>query len=274
MMGSPIGGMDIEELVEINPNQIHTIPIDIVEGIQKGQSEKMAKLLGFKGSAIKDAQEQIHALYEMLIGEDALQVEINPFVQTKNFKTADGNIIMGKVYCVDAKIDIDENAAFRHKELFAKRDFTMEDPREVEASQINLNYIGLDGHIGCLVNGAGLAMATMDIIKLYGSTPANFLDVGGRASVKQVKQAFRILTKDPEVHAILVNIFGGIMKCDVIARGIVQAASNLNLSVPLIVRLEGTRMDIGKRILADSGLNIILANNLDEAAAKAVAAVS
>jgi succinyl-CoA synthetase beta subunit len=199
----------------------------------------------------------------LFIEEEATQVEINPLVQTTD----------GQVYCVDAKILFDDNASFRHQELHEMRDTSMEDPREVEASKFNLNYIGLDGNIGCMVNGAGLAMATMDIIQNKGGQPANFLDVGGNASEKQVEEAFRILTADPKVKALLVNIFGGIMKCDIIANGIVNAAKNIKLSVPLVVRLEGTNVEKGNQILMDSGIAIVTANNLDQAAEKAVAAL-
>jgi len=202
-------------------------------------------------------------MYEMFIKLDCTQVEINPFVLASN----------GKIYCVDAKLNFDDNASYRQKDVFALRDTSMEDPREVAASAFNLNYVGLDGSIGCMVNGAGLAMATMDIIKLHGGSPANFLDVGGGASAKQVEEAFKILTADPKVKGLLVNIFGGIMKCDVIAEGIITAARNINLKVPLVVRLEGTNVQKGIQMLKDSGLPIISATNLDDAAKKAVAAI-
>lgn len=235
-----------------------------MKGITPDTTEKVARVLGFEGEDLKDAQEQISKLYDLFIGCDATQVEINPFVVT----------LGGKVFCVDAKINFDDNAAFRHQKLFALRDFSMEDSREVAAAEYNLNYIGLDGNIGCMVNGAGLAMATMDIIKLHGGEPANFLDVGGGANEKQVAEAFKILTSDPKVKAILVNIFGGIMKCDVIAQGILAAAKTISLQVPLVVRLEGTNVERGLQILNESGLNIITANNLDDAAIKAVGAIS
>lgn len=257
------GGMDIEEVAEKDPEAIFTQPIDIKEGIQDWQTEKVAQTLGFTGEALKDAQVQMKNLYNLFIGCDATQVEINPLVQTTD----------GLVFCVDAKITFDDNAAYRHKELFALRDTSMEDPREVEASKADLNYVGLDGEIGCLVNGAGLAMATMDIINLHGGSPANFLDVGGGATEKQVEQAFRILTADKNVKGILVNIFGGIMKCDIIAQGVVNAARTLNLTIPVIVRLEGTNVDKGNEILASSGLDIITGTDLDDAAIKAVAAI-
>jgi succinyl-CoA synthetase beta subunit len=263
MVASPQGGMDIEEVAESDPDAIYTRPIDIVKGIQPEDTEYIGRVLGFEGEQLKDAQEQMANMYELFIGEDATQVEINPFVVDDQ----------GLVYCVDAKINFDDSAAFRHKDLFAQRDFSMEDPREVEASKSHLNYIGLDGNIACMVNGAGLAMATMDIINLHGGSPANFLDVGGGADEKQVEQAFKLLSSDPNVQAILVNIFGGIMKCDVIATGIVNAAKNLELAVPLVVRLEGTNVEIGNQILADSGLPIITASDLDDAAIKAVQAI-
>jgi len=203
-------------------------------------------------------------LYDLFRNTDATQVEINPIVEIDN----------GDVYCVDAKINFDDNASFRQKDIYDFRDPTEEDPREVEASKHNLNYIGMDGNIGCMVNGAGLAMATMDIIKLYKGEPANFLDVGGGASEDQVVESFKILTSDPQVKAILVNIFGGIVKCDMIAQGIVNAAKKVKLSIPLVVRLEGTNVDSGKKILKESGLAIIPASDLDDAAQKAVASLT
>mmetsp|Transcript_9631 Transcript_9631/g.14034 ORF Transcript_9631/g.14034 Transcript_9631/m.14034 type:complete len:444 (+) Transcript_9631:30-1361(+) len=264
IVASQQGGMDIEEVAEKDPNAIFTQPVDIKEGIQDSQTHYVATALGFEGEALKDAQTQMKNLYNLFIACDATQVEINPLVETKD----------GKIFCVDAKINFDENAAYRHKDLFAMRDTSMEDPREVEASKSNLNYVGLDGQIGCMVNGAGLAMATMDIIQLHGGSPANFLDVGGGATEQQVEEAFRLLTSDNKVKGILVNIFGGIMKCDVIAQGIVNAARTLSLQVPLVVRLEGTNVDKGNEILANSGLPIITASDLDDAAIKAVAAIS
>lgn len=258
------GGMDIEDVAENSPEAIMTYPIDIEAGITDADTLKVATALGFEGEVLKDAQEQMKNLYNLFIGCDATQVEINPLVQTTD----------GLVYCVDAKINFDENAEFRQKEAFAGRDSSMEDPREVEAQKFNLNYIGLDGNIGCMVNGAGLAMATMDIIQLKGGSPANFLDVGGGADAKQVEEAFKILTADPNVKGLLVNIFGGIMKCDVIAEGIVTAAKNVGLNVPLVVRLEGTNVDLGVKLLQDSGLPIITATDLDDAAIKAVKAIA
>jgi succinyl-CoA synthetase beta subunit len=264
MVASTQGGMDIEEVAHSNPEAIFTQPIDIEKGVQPSDTEKVARVLGFKGQELVDVQEQMANLYKLFIASDATQVEINPLVVTKN----------GKVYCVDAKITFDDNAEFRQKPIYALRDTTMEDPREVEASKSSLNYIGLDGNIGCMVNGAGLAMATMDIIQLHGGKPANFLDVGGGANAKQVEEAFKLLQSDPNVKALLVNIFGGIMKCDVIAEGIITAAKNVGLKVPLVVRLEGTNVQLGLKLLQESGLPIITATDLDDAAIKAVKAIS
>jgi len=263
MVGSPSGGMDIEEVAEKTPNLIFTEPIDIKKGLNPASTKRMAEKLGFPASQIADVQEQMQNLYNLFLKCDATQVEINPLVVTKD----------GKVYCVDAKINFDDNASFRQEALFAQRDYSMEDPREVAASKFNLNYIGLDGSIGCMVNGAGLAMATLDIIKLHGGSPANFLDVGGGASEKQVEEAFKILTADPKVKCILVNIFGGIMKCDIIAQGIVNAAKTVGLKIPLVVRLEGTNVDKGLAILNASALKALTAKDLDQAAIKAVGAL-
>jgi succinyl-CoA synthetase beta subunit len=288
MVASKRGGMDIEEVrtaalparkralvsharmylvsqvAAESPGDIYSEAIDILKGLGAEQAKKMALRLGFEGAQADDAADQMVKLYRLFIERDATQVEINPFVVATN----------GKVYCVDAKINFDDNAAFRQQALFAMRDKSMEDPREVAASEHSLNYIGLDGNIGCMVNGAGLAMATMDIIKLHGGLPANFLDVGGGANEQQVEEAFKILTKDPRVKAILVNIFGGIMKCDIIATGIVNAARKIHLKHPLVVRLAGTNVELGNKILRDSGLSAITASNLDDAAKKAVLALS
>jgi len=265
VVASTSGGMDIEEVAHKTPDKIFTVPIAINSDAKKVEQimGSVSKYLGFTGSQATDATDQMQRLYNLFLGEDATQVEINPFVVAGN----------GKVYCVDAKINFDDNASFRHESLFAQRDFSMEDPREVAASKFNLNYIGLDGNIGCMVNGAGLAMATMDIIKLHGGSPANFLDVGGGANEKQVEEAFKILTSDPKVKALLVNIFGGIMKCDTIANGIVAAAKSVGLKIPLVVRLEGTNVELGNKILANSGLPIITARDLDQAALQAVKAL-
>jgi len=219
------------------------------------------KKLGFKD--ISQAQEQMSRLYDLFLKCDATQVEINPMVETDT----------GKVYCVDAKINFDDNASFRQKEIFSWRDTAEEDPREVAASKFDLNYIGMDGNIGCMVNGAGLAMATMDIIKLYNGSPANFLDVGGGANTTQITEAFKIISSDPQVKAILVNIFGGIMKCDIIANGIVQALKQVQIKQPVVVRLAGTNVDLGQKILKESGFNLTTASDLDDAAQKAVKAI-
>lgn len=264
LVASKQGGMDIEEVAESDPDAIVTRPVDIIKGIQDEDTLFIAEALGLEKDVFPEAQAQMAALYDLFIKNDATQVEINPLVQTKGD---------GKIFCVDAKITFDENASFRHKELFAQRDFAMEDPREVEASKSDLNYIGLDGEIGCMVNGAGLAMATMDIIQMHGGSPANFLDVGGGANEDQVEKAFGILNSDPNVKAILVNIFGGIMKCDVIAQGIVNAAKKLDLKLPVVVRLEGTNVEIGNQIIKDSGMKIISAADLDDAAVKAVKSI-
>jgi len=260
---SPKGGMEIEEVAHTSPQDIHNQAIDIKEGIQDHHTKRVAEMLGFTGAEVADAQVQMKNLYKMFIAEDCTQIEVNPFVIASD----------GKVYCVDAKLGFDDNASFRHEALFKQRDFTQEDPREVAAAAFNLNYVGLDGNIGCMVNGAGLAMATMDIIKLHGGEPANFLDVGGGANEKQVEEAFKILTADPKVKALLINIFGGIMKCDIIAKGIIQAAKNINLKHPLVVRLAGTNVELGNKLLAESGIKVITANDLDDAAKKAVAAL-
>lgn len=264
IVASPKGGMDIEAVAEEHPDQIFHEVIDFTKGPQPEQTKRIAEKLGFTGKDVALAQEQMHRLYELFLKSDATMVEVNPFAVTPE----------GKIYCVDAKINFDDNAAFRQKEIFAYRDTTQEDPREVAAHKFDLNFVGMDGNIGCMVNGAGLAMATMDIIKLHKGTPANFLDVGGGANEKQVTEAFKILDSDPRVKAILVNIFGGIMKCDIIAKGIVAACQQIHLRVPLVVRLAGTNVELGKQILQSSGLNIITADDLDQAAQKAVAAIS
>ncbi|EDQ91045.1 uncharacterized protein MONBRDRAFT_21309 [Monosiga brevicollis MX1] len=263
LVGSPEGGVDIEEVAERSPELIFKEPVDINEGVQDAQLERMATNLGFTGAKHEKAKKEMKQLYELFMGVDASQVEINPFAETPD----------GRVLCFDAKINFDDNAAFRQQKIFAMRDTAEEDPREVEASKFNLNYIGMDGNIACLVNGAGLAMATMDIIKHHGGEPANFLDCGGGVTEQMVANAFRILTSDQQVEAILVNIFGGIVNCATIASGIVFACREVELQLPLVVRLEGTNVEGGKQILADSKLPIIFAADLDEAAQKAVAAV-
>lgn len=257
------GGTSIEELAEKYPDMIIKVPIDVFEGITDKQAMEVVKGLDLKKADKSAAADQVKKLYELFVKSDCTQVEINPLAET-----ADGTLV-----AADAKLNFDDNSAYRQKEIFSWRDQTQEDPREVMAAKADLNYIGLFGEIGCMVNGAGLAMATMDIIQLHGGTPANFLDVGGNANKGQVVEAFKILTSDAKVKAILVNIFGGIMKCDVIAEGIVGAAKEVELKVPLVVRLEGTNVDLGKSILKESGMTIITADDLDDAAAKAVASL-
>jgi succinyl-CoA synthetase beta subunit len=257
------GGMDIEEVAHKTPEKIHTFQIEPVAGYSPYIGNEIAVALGVKGDAAKQLGKVVKGLYDAFIAKDMSLLEINPLVVTK-----DGNII-----CLDAKLNFDDNSLYRHKDVQALRDLDEEDPAEVEASKYDLSYIKLDGEIGCMVNGAGLAMATMDIIKLYGSEPANFLDVGGGATKEKVTQAFKIIVSDPNVKGILVNIFGGIMKCDIIAEGIIAAAKEISLSVPLVVRLEGTNVELGKQILAKSGLAITSADNLADAAEKVVKAV-
>jgi len=244
------------------PEKIIREPVDRLAGLQPYQARKLAKQLGFTSAQMKPAAKLFEGLYRTFLALDLSMVEVNPLVVTKE----------GEVLALDAKFNFDDNALFRHPEIVALRDIGEEDPREVEASKFGLNYIGLHGNIACLVNGAGLAMATMDIIKFYGGNPANFLDVGGGASEEQVTEAFKILVADENVKAILVNIFGGIMKCDVIAQGIVNAVKTVQLPVPLVVRLEGTNVAAGKKIIADSGLPVTTADDLADAAQKAVKA--
>lgn len=263
IVASTEGGMDIEEVAATRPEAIIREHIDPALGILPFQALKIAVALGLTGPLLRQATKLITNVYKLFAALDCSLVEINPLVVTTD----------DRVCALDAKFNFDDNALYRHPEIMEMRDETEEDPREVEAGKYDLNYIGLDGNIGCMVNGAGLAMATMDIIKYYGGEPANFLDVGGSATEEMVTNAFRILTSDKNVKALLVNIFGGIMRCDVIAQGIVAAAKNIDMKIPLVVRLEGTNVEIGKKILADSGIAIIPADNLDEAAQKAVAAV-
>jgi len=264
MVGSPDGGVDIEEVAESNPDSIKAIPVDIEAGLQAAEIDAMVAHLEFEGDQATQAKDQIAKLYDLFIKMDTTQVEINPFAVTPQ----------GEVVCFDAKIGFDDNAAFRQKEIFAIGDTSEDDPREVAAAKLGLNYVGMDGNIGCLVNGAGLAMATMDIIKLYGGEPANFLDCGGGVSTEGVTAAFNIITTDPQVKAILVNIFGGIVNCATVAEGIVQACKATNLELPLVVRLEGTNVEAAREILANSGLPIINAEDLDDAAIKAVATLT
>jgi succinyl-CoA synthetase beta subunit len=263
MIVSTEGGVDIEAVAHDTPEKIKTITIDPLTGLTDADAQAAAAALQLSGDTAAQAADTVKKLYAAFIAEDMSMLEINPLVETPN----------GDILVLDAKLSFDSNALFRHPDIEALRDETEEDPAEVEASKYDLAYIKLDGNIGCMVNGAGLAMATMDIIKLNGEFPANFLDVGGGASKEKVTAAFKIILKDPAVKGILVNIFGGIMKCDIIADGIVAAAKEVNLSVPLVVRLEGTNVEQGKAILAGSGLAIVPANDLGDAAAKIVAEV-
>lgn len=256
------GGTSIEDLAESHPEKIIKMKVDLKAGLTTAQALELAEGLKVSGSK-EDAAKQLQALYQVFVQSDCTMLEVNPLAETDAHE----------LVAADAKLNFDDNAEYRQKELFALRDHSQEDPREVAAGKFDLNYIGLDGNIGCMVNGAGLAMATMDIISLHGASPANFLDVGGNASEQQVVEAFKILTADSKVKALLVNIFGGIMKCDVIASGIVNAAKQVGIKVPLVVRLEGTNVEAGKEILDSSGLNIIAADDLDDAAQKAVAAL-
>lgn len=264
MIGCSEGGTSIEDLAERSPEKIVRVAVDPARGCTAEQAETMAKGLGVKPHKIASAAKQIASLYDLFAKCDCTMLEVNPLAEDAE---------SGELLAADAKLSFDDNAAFRQKPVFAMKDDSQSDPREVAAAAHDLNYIGLDGNIGCMVNGAGLAMATMDIIKLHGGAPANFLDVGGSASERQVVEAFKILTADPQVKALLVNIFGGIMKCDVIASGIVNAAREVSLGVPLVVRLEGTNVEEGRRLLEQSGLPIIAATDLDDAAKKAVAAL-
>ncbi len=262
-MASTEGGMEIEEVAEKTPEKIHMVSIDPATGISSFHARKIAFALGLEGKQVGSAVKFIMALYNSIIDTDANLVEINPLVVTGS----------GEIIALDAKMNFDDNALFRQKAIAELRDPDEEDPSELEAAQYDLNYIKLDGNIGCMVNGAGLAMSTMDIIKLNGGDPANFLDVGGGATKEKVTEAFKIILKDKNVEGILVNIFGGIMRCDVIAEGVVVAAKEVALSVPLVVRLEGTNVDLGKKILAESGLPILSADDLGDAAEKIVKAV-
>ena len=266
LVASTEGGMDIEEVAHTTPEKIHTITLDPATGLMPHPGRSVAHALGLTGDLAKQASKVVAGLYAAFLGCDAEQIEINPLAVCEG---TNGDELL----VLDAKVGFDGNAMFRHKDLAELRDLTEEDPAEVEASEYDLAYIKLDGNIGCMVNGAGLAMATMDIIKLNGEFPANFLDVGGGANKEKVTAAFKIILKDPAVKGILVNIFGGIMKCDIIAEGIVAAAKEVNLSVPLVVRLEGTNVQQGKDILANSGLPIVAANDLGDAAKKIVAEV-
>jgi len=263
VVASTEGGMDIEAVAHDTPDRIRTFTIDPATGLMPHHGRSVAAALGLQGDLAKQAQSLLARLYDAFVGTDASQIEINPLAATGD----------GRLLVLDAKVGFDSNAMFRHKDLAELRDLSEEDPMEIEASKHDLAYIKLDGDIGCMVNGAGLAMATMDIIKLNGAFPANFLDVGGGASKEKVTAAFKIILSDPAVKGILVNIFGGIMRCDIIAEGIVEAAREVNLDVPLVVRLEGTNVEQGKAILAESGLAIVPANDLGDAARKIVAQV-
>jgi len=254
------GGMNIEEVAKDTPDAIVKVPVDVNKGISEADSDAVAAVLGLTGEQRDQCKHAVTKLYELFVKYDATLLEINPLAELTD----------GRVLCLDCKINFDDNAEFRHPVLFAKRDLTQEDQRDVDATNAGLNYIGLDGSIGCLVNGAGLAMATMDIIKLHGGDPANFLDVGGGATAEQVTEAFKIISSDSNVKAILVNIFGGIMRCDVIAQGILDAATNLKLTIPLIVRLQGTNVQEAKALMALSNVKILPCDDLDQAAAMAV----
>lgn len=263
VVASTEGGMDIEKVAHDTPDRIANFSIDPATGVMAHHGRALANALKLSGDLAKQASKLLENLYRAFVASDMSLLEINPLIVTKD----------GQLRCLDAKVSIDDNALYRHPDLMALRDITEEDDKEIEASKFDLNYIALDGTIGCLVNGAGLAMATMDIIKLYGEQPANFLDVGGGATKEKVAAAFKIITTDPNVKGILVNIFGGIMKCDIIASGVISAVKEIGLKVPLVVRLEGTNVDLGKQIIRESGLNVIAADDLDDAAKKIAAAV-
>jgi succinyl-CoA synthetase beta subunit len=264
LMGSSEGGMEIEEVAAKHPEKILKTPFSPSTGLSREAAEKLVRGIGIPAALVENGVQFVQALAKAFCELDCSIAEINPLVTTKD----------GQVIALDAKINLDDNALFRHPDIAELRDLDEEQPLEIEASKHNLNYIKLDGQIGCMVNGAGLAMATMDVIKLYGGEPANFLDVGGGASAEQVTAAFKILLADPNTKAVLVNIFGGIMKCDVIAQGIVTAAREVHLSVPLVVRLEGTNVELGRKLLKESGLPIVTATDLDDAAQKAVKSIT
>ncbi|MBC7138814.1 MAG: ADP-forming succinate--CoA ligase subunit beta [Defluviimonas sp.] len=257
------GGMDIEEVAAHTPDRILSFSVDPASGLSDFHGRRVAFALGLEGGQVKQCVQLVKNLYRAFIEKDMEMLEINPLIVTPD----------GTIKCLDAKIGFDNNALYRQPDIMALRDETEEDPKELAASKFDLNYIALDGEIGCMVNGAGLAMATMDIIKLYGAEPANFLDVGGGASKEKVTEAFKIITSDPNVKGILVNIFGGIMRCDIIAEGVIAAVKEVGLEVPLVVRLEGTNVELGKEIIQNSGLNVIAADDLSDAARKIVKAV-
>ena len=262
-ISSDQGGMDIEEVAKKNPQKIMTTKVEMAENISKNDCENIIKIFNLNDKIKEQAIDLIKSIYKMFVSTDANMVEVNPLILTKE----------EKIICLDAKINFDSNALFRHPEITELRDLNEEDPTEIEASKYDLAYIKLDGSIGCMVNGAGLAMATMDIIKLYGKEPANFLDVGGGASKEKVSAALKIILSDKNVKGILINIFGGIMRCDVLAQGVIDAAKEIKISVPLVVRLAGTNFKEGKEILDNSGLKLISAENLDDAAKKIVEAI-
>merc|ERR1739848_983450 len=264
IVASPDGGVDIEEVAEKTPERIKKVPVDIKVGLTDAMADEISEFLGFEGDLKEQCSQQVKRLYTMFLKVDCLQLEVNPLALTPD----------GIIYTADAKLGFDDNAQFRQKAIFDMEDTTESDPREVEAASFNLNYVQMDGNIGCLVNGAGLAMATMDIIKYYGGEPANFLDVGGSVQEHQVREAFRIISEDDKVQAILVNVFGGIVDCATIANGVVNACRSIDLKLPLVVRLEGTNVDNAKKILQESGLPIQSATDLDDAAKKAVAALN
>jgi succinyl-CoA synthetase beta subunit len=262
-IASTEGGMDIEEVARVTPEKVFTMTVDPATGLLPHHVRRMAKALNLEGPQTKQLNGMLAGLYRAFVETDMSLLEINPLVVTGD----------GKLICLDAKVNFDSSALYRHRDIAELRDESQEDEKEIEASKYDLSYIALDGEIGCMVNGAGLAMATMDIIKLYGAEPANFLDVGGGATTEKVTAAFKIITADPNVKGILVNIFGGIMRCDVIAEGVIVAVKEVGLQVPLVVRLEGTNVELGKQIIRDSGLNVIAADDLNDAAKKIVAAV-
>ena len=262
-VASTEGGMDIEEVAAHTPEKIVSFSVDPASGLSDFHGRRVAFALGLTGGQVKQCVALVKNLYRMFIEKDMEMLEINPLIVMKD----------GSLKCLDAKMGFDNNALYRQPDIMALRDETEEDPKELAASKFDLNYIALDGEIGCMVNGAGLAMATMDIIKLYGAEPANFLDVGGGATKEKVTEAFKIITSDPNVKGILVNIFGGIMRCDIIAEGIIAAVKEVGLTVPLVVRLEGTNVELGKQIIRDSGLNVIAADDLKDGAEKIVKAV-
>jgi succinyl-CoA synthetase beta subunit len=264
LMASSEGGMEIEEVAAHSPDKIHKVAIDPGTGLMDSQAEDVARRIGVPESSLAEARKFMHGLYRAFVDCDASLAEINPLILTS----------AGRVLALDAKLNFDANALFRHPEIVAMRDLDEEDPAEIEASKFDLSYISLNGNIGCLVNGAGLAMATMDTIKLFGAEPANFLDVGGGATTQKVTEAFKLMLKNPAVKGILVNIFGGIMRCDTIAEGVIAAAREVKLGVPLVVRMKGTNEELGKQLLQASGLPIISADNMAEAAQKIVAAVA